>query len=163
MNAMSLTFRSLFVGLALLLSQAALAESPAINTLGEAKGFFSSPKPTGIAIKGYDTVAYHTEGKPVAGSPLFEVSYKGATWRFASAENKALFEAGPEKYEPAYGGYCAYGVAKGGLVKIEPDQFSIVDGTLYLNYDASVAKKWRKDIPGFIAEANGKFDALLAE
>lgn len=163
MKTVSMWCRAVVAALLLVVSHGAWGASPAINTLGEAKGFFSSPKPTGIAIRGYDTVAYHTQGKPVPGLPLFEVEYQGATWRFANEENKALFEAEPEKYAPEYGGYCAYGVAKGSLVKIEPDQWNIIDGKLYLNYDKSISKKWNKDTSAYIAEADAKFEKLLAE
>ena len=124
----------------------AKSAKPEINTIG-------SP---GIAIKGFDPVAYFTVGKPTKGSAEFEVEHKGAKWRFASAENKALFEADPAKYEPAYGGYCAYGVAKGYLVKIEGDAWAIRDGKLFLNYDRGVQKKWSKNPGGYISTANTK-------
>lgn len=118
--------------------------------------------PSGAAIKGYDPVAYFTTGKPTRGNPAHAVSYNGATWLFASAENKALFEGAPHTYAPAYGGYCAYGVAQGYLVKIEPDAWSIRDGRLYLNYDASVRKQWEKSSGVFIGTAEKKWPALIA-
>ncbi|MEM6491044.1 MAG: YHS domain-containing (seleno)protein [Pseudomonadota bacterium] len=116
----------------------------------------------GLAIEGYDTVAYFTEGKPVEGDEAFESEWKDATWRFASAENKALFDADPEKYAPQYGGYCAFAVAKNTTASIEPDLWDIVDGKLYLNYSKSVQDKWRADIPGMIATANGNWPAIEA-
>ena len=108
----------------------------------------------GLAIDGYDTVAYFTEGRPVEGDRAYESEWKDATWRFASAANKALFDADPEKYAPQYGGYCAFAVANDTTASIEPDLWDIVDGKLYLNYSDSVQKKWRADIPGMIAAAN---------
>lgn len=116
---------------------------------------------TGVAINGYDTVAYFTQNKPVKGSDSFTTSYEGATWKFASKEHLALFKADPTKYAPQYGGYCAYGVAQGYLVSIEPEQFSIIDGKLYLNYDAGVQKKWTKDPAGYNQTATAKFSDLL--
>ena len=113
------------------------------------------------AIKGYDTVAYFTENKPVEGSEEFSVDYNGAQWLFSSAENLELFKADPEKYAPQYGGYCAYGIAVDNLVKIEGDLWDIVDGKLYLNYNKKLQAKWRKDIPGYIKTADGKFQGLL--
>lgn len=114
----------------------------------------------GIAIKGYDPVAYFTKGAPQRGKKNITSEYKGAIYRFASAEHKGLFDANPAKYAPAYGGYCAYGVAQGYKVKIEPDQFKIVGGTLYLNYDARVQSTWVKDIPGYIKTADKKWPKL---
>jgi len=76
---------------------------------------------SGVAVAGYDPVGYFTEGKPVKGSKDITLQHEGATWRFASAENRAAFEADPAKYAPQYGGYCAYAVAKGSTAKAEPD------------------------------------------
>jgi YHS domain-containing protein len=132
-----------------------------INTL-EKKGFFSYDE-SGIAIRGTDTVAYFTEGKPVPGSEEFEADWQGATWRFSSQQNLDLFTNDPEKYAPQYGGYCAYGVAQGYLVKIEPELWTIRDGKLYLNYDDDVQEKWEQDIQGFISAADSAFEGLLAE
>jgi len=88
----------------------------------------------GLAIKGYDPVAYHKEGKPVKGSNKFELKWKDATWRFASTEHRDLFRADPEKYAPRYGGYCAWAVAQGTTASVDPkNAWKIVDGKLYLN------------------------------
>ena len=73
--------------------------------------------------------------------------WKGATWYFASAANRDRFKQNPERWAPQYGGYCAYGVAQGYAVKIEVDQWSVVDGKLYLNYSRSVQRTWKQDIP----------------
>lgn len=132
--------------------------APPINTLQ--RGFFSDSE-TGIAINGYDTVAYFTDNKAVPGSAQFSTSWMGATWQFANSEHLAQFKQAQEKYAPQYGGYCAYGVSKGALVSVEPEQFSVVDGKLYLNYDAGVQKKWKKDIAGFNRIADEKFADLL--
>ena len=77
--------------------------------------------------------------------------------------NKARFAAEPEKYTPVYGGYCAYGVAQGYLVKIDPDAWAIVDGRLYLNYDRSVAETWRKDVPGYVKKADENWPRLIGK
>lgn len=115
------------------------------------------------AIKGYDPVAYFTEGKPTRGNKEQSVNWMGATWYFASQENKNLFEKDPEKYTPQYGGYCAYGVAKGGLFKIEPEAWKVVHGKLYLNYNLKFQKDWEADIPGFIEQANENWPELSKE
>ena len=114
----------------------------------------------GVAIGGYDPVAYFTEQKPVKGSPEFQTVHRGSTFQFSSAAHRDAFAAEPDKYAPQYGGYCAYGVAKDALVKVEPDQFTIRDGKLYLNYDAGVQKKWLEDPAGYIKTANGRFDEM---
>jgi len=115
------------------------------------------------AIRGYDPVAYFTEGRPVKGSRELTHQWHGATWRFASAQNRDRFAAAPEKYAPQYGGYCAYGVASGYAVKIEPDAWSVVDGKLYLNYDRSVQKTWQSDVPGHIRKADENWPRVLAK
>ena len=148
------------VGLFVVFIGSASAAEP-INTL-ERSGLWGY-KPSGVAVRGYDPVAYFTLGKPVEGKEKFETEWNGAKWRFSSQEHMDLFVESPEKYAPQYGGYCAYGVAVGNLVKIEPDLWDIVDGKLYLNYDKKLQGKWRKDIPGYIVEADGKFDRLLDE
>lgn len=133
-----------------------------INTLDK-EGLFGKYKETGIAIRGYDTVAYFTQGKPVKGVEEFQVEWGGANWWFSSREHAGLFSANPEKYAPQYGGYCAYGVAEDYLVKIEPDQWEIVNDKLYLNYDKKIQKRWQKDTTGYIDRADKKFDQLVEE
>lgn len=142
-----------------LFSLSATAAEP-INTL-EKKGLISGFESSGVAIRGYDTVAYFTQGKPVEGSTEFTTEWEGASWRFSSQEHLDLFTASPEDYAPQYGGYCAYGVAKDGLVKIEPENWSIIDDKLYLNFNDKVQGLWEADIAGFISAADRKFDALL--
>ncbi len=134
---------------ALMLAGAALAQKAEVFSDG------------GSAIRGYDPVAYFTEGQPVKGKADFSHQWKGATWRFASAENRERFAAAPEKYAPQYGGYCAYGVAGGYTVKTEPDAWSVVDGKLYLNYDRSVQASWAKDPAGYIRKADANWPRAL--
>jgi YHS domain-containing protein len=149
----------LLAGSLVLVMSTAASAAPPVNTL---KGGFFGGR-TDTAINGYDTVAYFTEAKPVAGQDGFVHEWMGAKWKFASASNRDLFKASPEKYAPQYGGYCAYGVAQGNLVSVEPDKFRIVDGKLYLNYDADIQAKWLKDPAGFIRQADGRFSQLLRQ
>ena len=88
---------------------------------------------SGAAVGGTDVVAYHTVGEPTAGSSNYAADYQGVTWHFASAENKALSQANPAKYAPAYGGWCSAGASKGKKVETKPELWAIVDGQLYLN------------------------------
>ncbi len=115
----------------------------------------------GHAIRGYDPVAYFTEGRAVEGSSDHKFDYMGATWRFASAENRAKFEENPEAYAPQYGGYCAYAVSQGYTASVDPEAWDITDGKLYLNYSKSVQTTWREDRPGYIAKANENWPKVL--
>jgi len=121
-------------------------------------GFFSND-----AIKGYDTVAYFTENKPVKGSDEFSTEYNGANWLFSSKENLELFLAEPEKYAPQYGGYCAYAVSQGNTASIKPELFTIHEGKLFLNYNNSINEKWRANKAEFIESANTNWPKILAE
>ena len=158
---MKLITRTVLIFASIMLMSHALAATK-INTLDK-DGLFSSYKETGIAIRGYDTVAYFTLGKPVKGDTQYSVEWSGATWLFSTQEHANLFSGDPEAYAPQYGGYCAYGVAQNYLVKIEVDQWRIVDGKLFLNYDKGVQNKWVKDIPGYIEKADLNFVSLANE
>lgn len=115
----------------------------------------------GGAIRGYDPVAYFTEGRPVKGKRSHRAEWMGATWSFASEENRKLFESDPEKYVPRYGGYCAWAVSRGYTASIDPDAWSIVDGALYLNYSLGVRDQWSQDVPGNIAKGDANWPVLL--
>jgi YHS domain-containing protein len=108
----------------------------------------------GWAIKGYDPVAYFTTGKPTPGMAQFTVAYKGATYRFASAENRARFIAAPEKFAPQYGGYCAYAISLNQIADIDPDEWAIVNDKLYLNNGFFAQTLWSLDKPGNIAKGD---------
>ena len=114
----------------------------------------------GAAIRGYDPVAYFNEDGPVKGSPENSFSYQGATWQFTSAENRDTFAADPEKYAPAYGGYCAWAVSQGYTAPIDPGAWSIRDGRLYLNYSKTVRARWALDKDGNIAAADRNWPGL---
>lgn len=145
------------LSLLLLFAMLFLGVSPAMAAKAQIyTGFLSSQ-----AVDGYDPVAYFTEGRPVEGSAKFETEYQGATWRFASQENLARFRADPESYAPRYGGYCAWAVSQGYTAKGDPKYWRIVGGKLYLNYDASVQRRWAQDIPGFIRGADGNWPKVL--
>lgn len=117
----------------------------------------------GTAVEGYDVVAYFTEGRPVEGSRQYVHEWRGATWRFSSAENRDRFASEPEKYAPQYGGYCAYAVSQGTTASIDPEAWRIEDGKLYLNLDKDIQAIWEKDIPGYIAQADENWPKLLKE
>jgi YHS domain-containing protein len=93
----------------------------------------------GLAIQGYDPVAYFTQGKAVKGTSSNTYTHKSVTYRFASAANRDLFQKNPEKYEPQYGGWCAYAMgATGEKVEIDPETFKVKDGKLFLFYHSFI-------------------------
>ncbi|MFB9295422.1 YHS domain-containing (seleno)protein [Persicitalea jodogahamensis] len=101
----------------------------------------------GLAIEGYDPVSYF-KGKPVEGTKEFNKQYQGGTYRFASAQNQDEFAKNPDKYVPKYGGWCAYAMADGNKVSIDPETYKIIDGRLYLFYHtilSNTLRKWNED------------------
>ena len=114
---------------------------------------------SGLALKGYDAVAYFSESKPVKGRKEFEHAWSGARWQFASAANRDAFKANPEKFAPQYGGYCAYAVSKGHTAGISPDAWKVVDGKLYLNHPLAKGK-FEKDVSGAIARADANWPGI---
>jgi YHS domain-containing protein len=115
---------------------------------------------TGLAIDGYDPVAYFTESKPVKGQRAFTFEFEGATYRFQSAAHRELFAKEPKKYVPQYGAFCAWAVSRGYTADTDPLAWRIVDGRLYLNYNFSVKEQWEQDIPGNISKADTNWPGL---
>ena len=115
---------------------------------------------SGLAIDGYDPVAYFTENKPVKGTREFTFEFEGATYRFASAAHRDRFAKEPARYVPQYGAFCAWAVSRGYTADTDPLAWRIVNGKLYLNYDTSVQKKWEEDIPGNITKADANWPGL---
>lgn len=114
-----------------------------------------------LAIHGYDPVAYFVDGGPRRGRADLVVEHEGAIWRFASDANRKRFIENPARYTPAFGGYCAYGVAQGSLVKIDPEAWTILNDRLYLNYDLDIRDEWLKDVSGYLKTADTKWPKLV--
>ncbi|MDH3412109.1 MAG: YHS domain protein, partial [Gammaproteobacteria bacterium] len=104
---------------------------------------------------------YFTEKRPVKGDPGITHSWNGATWYFSKEENRAVFVSAPEKYAPAYGGYCAYAVANGYTATTDPEAWSVVNGRLYLNFSQGVKQRWEKNISGYIKKADVNWPEVL--
>lgn len=112
------------------------------------------------AVQGYDVVSYQAAKRPVRGNGNFIANFEGAVYQFSSKENQSTFEKNPEKYVPAYNGYCAFGVSVGKKFIGDPEVWRVVDGQLYLNLDAGIQDLWFKDIPGNINKADKKWRSI---
>lgn len=138
-----------------LLAQAATSSS-------KARGV-KSPKfngdQNGVILKGYDPVAYFKQKKAVKGDPKYSSSYGGATYYFASADDKGAFDKTPAKYVPQYGGYCAYSMTKRKLSDIDPNVFFVYNGKLYVCSSPKAGKAFYSDPDTNIkkADANWRF------
>ena len=109
------------------------------------------------AVQGYDVVSYQTGKRPIRGNGNFVAVYDGATYQFSSTDNQKTFERNPEKFIPAYGGYCAFGTSVNKKFIGDPEVWRIVDGRLYLNLDTSIQATWLKDVPGRIRTADANW------
>lgn len=115
----------------------------------------------GIAIDGTDPVAYFLQGGPVPGDTAFTHVWNGATWRFATQDNRDAFAAQPEAFAPQYGGYCAWAVSEGYTASTVPQAWKTVDGKLYLNYSRRIQRRWERDIPARIRAADENWPGVL--
>lgn len=114
----------------------------------------------GVALKGYDPVAYFQQARPVKGCSQYTHSWMGATWQFASSADRDLFAANPEKYTPQFGGYCSWAVSRNHTADVDPQAWKIIDGKLYLNYNREVQKKWEQDVEQRIEAARKNWPHL---
>ncbi|GAB4539241.1 MAG: YHS domain-containing (seleno)protein [Ruegeria sp.] len=137
-----------------------VALSVAIASSALAAGVEINASSTGLAMQGYDPVAYFTEGEATKGSYKITALHDDALYRFATEEHKAAFEANPEAYLPAYGGYCAFGAAMGFKFDGDPTYWKIVDNKLYLNLSEDIQQRWEGDIPGFIEKASANWETI---
>jgi YHS domain-containing protein len=152
MRSLFLRLMSLALLTALLPAAAQAANSPAPEISVEADH---------LAARGYDVTAYFLEGRPLRGSKAHQVQYKGATWQFASADALAKFKANPVAYEPQFGGYCAWAVSQGYIAPGDPEQWKIVDGKLYLNFNARAKELWEADQKDAIQRGHTNWPKVL--
>jgi len=117
----------------------------------------------GIALSGYDPVAFFTEKKPVLGKPSIKSVNKGAVYLFSSPENKIKFDNAPESYLPQNGGFCTVSASMGKIAKIEIETWSIVGNKLYLQKNQSAKRMWDKDPPNYIKKSAEKWPGLVAK
>ncbi len=143
---------------ALGLALAALA--PAAPAFAEERPVYTAPF-SNVGVGGYDVVAYFTVGRPVRGTNAFRITHRNIEYRFASAEHLAAFTAAPARYLPQYGGYCAWAISQNYTASGNPNNWRIVDGRLYLNYNDEIQTRWEANIPGFITSANANWPGVL--
>jgi YHS domain-containing protein len=117
----------------------------------------------GLGAGGYDVTTYFTAGSPVLGNAAYQAQYKGATWRFASAAAKAKFLADPAAFAPQFGGYCAWATSQGYLAPGNPQQWKVVDGKLYLNFNARAKELWEADQAAAIQRGHTNWPAVLTK
>src|SRR5215471_6202061 len=115
----------------------------------------------GVAIQGYDPVAFFTDNRPVKGNSQFQSDYRGSKYYFASEEHKSAFEKAPMKYEPQFGGYCAYGASQGHPAPIKIEAWQIVNGRLLMQYDLGVKDKFNKDQQGNLHKADQNWPGMV--
>lgn len=139
--------------LAALLNAAAVRAEEPVYT-----GWFSD-----LAVGGHDVVAYFTRGEAVEGSAEYSTEWRGAVWRFASEDHLQRFREDPVRYAPAYGGYCAYAVARGTTEPGDPDHWAIHDGRLYLNHDADARSRWQADAEAHIVAGDAHWSEMLEQ
>jgi YHS domain-containing protein len=115
----------------------------------------------GLGAKGYDVVAYFTDGHPVMGSDRYTADYGGVKWQFASAGHRDAFAKNPSRYAPQYGGFCSWGVSQGKLFDVDPvNGWKVVDGKLYLNFNSDINATFASDAQGFIGKADRNWASL---
>jgi YHS domain-containing protein len=122
---------------------------------------------SGVAVDGNDVISYFTSTSPKKGSKEFSEVYKGITYYFASSGTQSIFKANPEKWEPAYGGWCAYAMGNSGeKVEVDPATFKIIDKKLYLYYNAyfnNTLPKWNKDEANLKSKADKNWASIIAK
>jgi len=115
----------------------------------------------GVAIQGYDPVAFFTDNRPVKGNAQFQSEYRGAKYYFASSEHKATFDKEPSKYEPQFGGYCAYGASQGHKAPVKIEAWQIVNGRLLMQYDLGVKDDFNKEQQNNLSKADRNWPGLV--
>lgn len=152
-----LTRRTLASGMVLAI--AAIAAAPALAQ--SRTGGSPNAMHAGIGLKGYDPVAYFTDGKAAKGDPNINAFDGTLTWHFTSAGHKAMFVANPGHYQPQFGGFCSWGVANGKLFDVDPENgWTIVNGKLYVNFNSEINGLFAEDPAGFIAKADTNWPEL---
>lgn len=153
----TLVFAPALAGLLLALTGLAAAPPAAADHGGK---HLVNVNKAGVIVDGYDVVAYFTDGKPVQGNAEHTSTHDGAVYWFASAEHKAQFDGAPEKYAPAFGGFCAYAVSRKALRPVDPAIFHFVDGRLFLQHTKKAYDLFERDEAGNTVRADRNWPKL---
>ncbi|MFZ6654449.1 YHS domain-containing (seleno)protein [Undibacterium sp. TJN19] len=153
LSNLSSKFKSIVLSTAAILTLAAIPGISAADTVANSV----------IGARGYDLTTFFTSEKPAHGTGHHVASVDGVDYLFTSEENKKTFLANPEKYLPAFGGYCAYGASIGKKFVADPDVYDIVDNKLYFNLDTKIRAIWAKDIAGNISTANNNWKTIASK
>jgi hypothetical protein len=151
--------RKSVVKLALMTLSVAAASAPAPAATKPAPEVYVAAD--GLAAGGYDVTAYFLRGKPVRGSAAHQIQYKGVTWRFETTASLTRFKADPGAFAPQFGGYCAWAVSQGYIASGDPQQWKIVDGMLYLNFNARAKELWEADQANAIKRGHANWPKVL--
>ncbi len=133
------------------------------STSAPAADLVNTSGASGVAINGYDPVAFFTDKKPVNGNFQITAKHRGATYFFASEQHKAMFARSPDKYAPQCGGFCAFGVSVGALFPVDINTWQVRNGKLYLNLNPDILKMFNKDLDANIAKAARNWPGLTAK
>jgi YHS domain-containing protein len=149
--------------LALLAAIVTAGVGPAVATTPDAAGprVLVNHDGSGLALQGYDPVAYFTDDRPVKGDPRHSTRHRGAVYHFASAEHRAMFLADPGRYEPQFGGYCGYAASINRLSPISPEWFRVIEGRLVLQHNKKAWDLWNADLAGNLQRADGNWPGLV--
>lgn len=131
-----------------------------LSTVAVAKDLLNVDS-NGVAIQGYDPVAFFTDNRPVKGNAQFQSEYHGSKYYFASAEHKTAFDKEPTKFEPQFGGFCAYGASRGNKAPVKIEAWQIVDGRLLMQYDLDIKNSFNKDQQGNLRKADQNWPGLV--
>ncbi|MBL8767979.1 MAG: YHS domain-containing protein [Planctomycetes bacterium] len=142
----------------------ACASSPSASVDGiDEPRYLVNRDAAGLVIDGYDPVAYFTDGKPVPGDPDHRTTWQGGTYQFASKDHLAMFEADPQKYAPAFGGWCGYAVSIDKLSPVDPRYWEILDGRLVLQHNERAWNLWHEDVAANLKRADANWPGLVEE
>lgn len=160
-RALSVSVSNRLIGFILLFLAMLFSYSLTQAQKGNVK-YFNNVDASGVILDGYDAVAFFTDNKPVKGDAKYQYNFQDATYYFASQEHLDLFKANPDKYKPQFGGWCAYAVSLGRIAPIDVNNFSIVDGRLFIQHNQRAVNGWNKDVPGNIIKADKYWPDVVA-
>ncbi|MEE9272230.1 MAG: YHS domain-containing (seleno)protein [Robiginitomaculum sp.] len=151
--------KRILISCAIALSLLGASTAIATNSYAKSDEIYTSWR-NNLAVGGYDILSFY-QGNLIKGSPKISVNWKGVRWQFATKTNLETFIKEPEKYEPAYGGYCAWALANNKLAKGKPKHWTIKDGRLFLNINSQIKQLWLKHMDKFIEQGDKNWPTVF--